>query len=1074
MKKHKHMTRAELIRCVKALEKGAPAVSIAFMHERMVHELQVQKAELETQNRELRDAQQLVEVVRDRYADLYDSAPVGYATFDNKGIIREINLTAAGMLGAERTRLVGAPFNLHVAREDLARFREHLARRTNPGERVTTELHLIRKGHCELPVMMQSVIVNGAGTNGWLCRAALTDITERQKAGQALRESAELNRGILSSLSAHIALLDKAGIILAVNDAWNRFAEENGDFSHARTGVGTNYLEICRDATGISTADGEKALQGIRAVLKGTLRGFVMEYPCDSPREKRWFQMSVTPLSAEGRGAVISHWDISERRKSEEALVEQEARLRAVLDTAVDGIITIDERGTIESFNQAAEKLFGFAAHETIGQNISMLMPSPHREAHDRYLANYRDTGERKIIGIGREVLGLRKDGTLFPVGLTVNEAQLAGRRIFTGFVRDLTRRKHAEEALRTSEARFRSLSEASPLGICLSDALGQCTYTNPRWQEMSGLSAEKNLGDGWTRIIHPKDRKDLFNAWNEAVRTKQEFVWEFRILRPDGVTRWIRARTKPIVDADGRTTSYVGVDEDITEHRREELRRRLLYETSRVLAASDSVTGTVSMLLKVVVEAFEWDVGEFWEVSGNTEKLRVVHVWHAPGRKLAAFVRHSLKISFSMFDGLPGRVMSTRKPDWIPEIAECPHFGRKQAAARAGLHSALAFPILVNNHALGVMAFLTHGVTEPDEDLLQLFASLGSQIGQFMERKKTEEALREANEFGKQVFEGAEAGIVVYDREGRFLVWNPFMEQLSGYRAEEVLGRTTLEMLPFLREQGFEKMFQRALSGEIFEGADTPFDVPEKQKKGWKVERFSPWRDSRKEIVGVIVAVRDITERKRLENEILEISEREQRKFGRDVHDGLGQRLTGLEMLSHSLVQELERHAPALVESAERLNRELRETVTQARLISHSLAPVPLEGDGLMRGLMELAASTNRIPGVSCRFFCNPPVQIQDVTTATHLYRIAQEAVNNALKHGRAKTIDITLEEQTNGVELTVNNNGRSMPKNNCANVGTGVNAMRYRAEMIGGRLAIESGKRKGVKVTCTLPRNS
>src|SRR6185503_4555836 len=105
--------------------------------------------------------------------------------------------------------------------------------------------------------------------------------------------------------------------------------------------------------------------------------------------------------------------------------------------------------------------------------------------------------------------------------------------------------------------------------------------------------------------------------------------------------------------------------------------------------------------------------------------------------------------------------------------------------------------------------------------------------------------------------------------------------------------------------------------------------------------------------------ALHHVTERKRLEREIMEISEREQRKFGHDLHDGLGQRLTGMEMLSHSLAEDIKDQAPALASQARRLNRELRETVTQARLISHSLAPVPLEGDGLMQGLSELAAST-------------------------------------------------------------------------------------------------------------------
>jgi signal transduction histidine kinase len=218
--------------------------------------------------------------------------------------------------------------------------------------------------------------------------------------------------------------------------------------------------------------------------------------------------------------------------------------------------------------------------------------------------------------------------------------------------------------------------------------------------------------------------------------------------------------------------------------------------------------------------------------------------------------------------------------------------------------------------------------------------------------------------------------------------------------------------------------------------------------------------------------ALEHITERKRLEREILEISEREQRKFGHDLHDGLGQRLTGLEMFSHALAEDLKKHAPALFKQAQKLNRELRETVTQARLISHSLAPVPLAGDGLMHGLMELAASTSRIPGVACGFTCDPPVNIPDVITATHLYRIAQEAVNNALKHGRAKKINITLSEHNEEVVLSVENNGRPMPAVLPAQSGVGLNVMRYRAEMIGANLSIASVARKGAQITCSLRR--
>jgi two-component system, chemotaxis family, sensor kinase Cph1 len=132
----------------------------------------------------------------------------------------------------------------------------------------------------------------------------------------------------------------------------------------------------------------------------------------------------------------------------QEALRESEERMRAILQTAVEGIITIDERGVIELINPAAESLFGYTRAEVKGKNVSILMPTPYREEHDRYLANYLRTGEAKIIGIGREVVGRRKDGTIFPMDLAVSEVRLPQRRLFTGFVRDITDRKRAEEQL--------------------------------------------------------------------------------------------------------------------------------------------------------------------------------------------------------------------------------------------------------------------------------------------------------------------------------------------------------------------------------------------------------------------------------------------------------------------------------------------------------------------------------------------------------------------------------------------------------------------------------------------------
>src|SRR6185503_260078 len=143
----------------------------------------------------------------------------------------------------------------------------------------------------------------------------------------------------------------------------------------------------------------------------------------------------------------------------------QAAKLRGILESAVTAIITIDDRGLIESINPATERLFGYGAAELLGQNVKVLMPEPYKGEHDGYIANYLDTGVRKIIGIGREVSGRRKDGTTFPVHLSVGEFEADGRRYFTGMIHDISDRRHVEEALRESERRLAQSQKMEAVG---------------------------------------------------------------------------------------------------------------------------------------------------------------------------------------------------------------------------------------------------------------------------------------------------------------------------------------------------------------------------------------------------------------------------------------------------------------------------------------------------------------------------------------------------------------------------------------------------------------------------------
>jgi two-component system sensor kinase FixL len=178
--------------------------------------------------------------------------------------------------------------------------------------------------------------------------------------------------------------------------------------------------------------------------------------------------MTVSPIhDVQGRliGASKVARDVTVAAKSREEIVEREAHLRSILATVPDGMIIIDERGQIESFSAAAERLFGYSAAEVRGKNVSVLMPSPDREAHDGYLERYLTTGERNIIGVGRRLIGRRKDGARFPFYLTVGEVARRGRRVFTGFTHDLTEREGADARLRDLQDELLHMSRLNAMG---------------------------------------------------------------------------------------------------------------------------------------------------------------------------------------------------------------------------------------------------------------------------------------------------------------------------------------------------------------------------------------------------------------------------------------------------------------------------------------------------------------------------------------------------------------------------------------------------------------------------------
>jgi signal transduction histidine kinase len=216
---------------------------------------------------------------------------------------------------------------------------------------------------------------------------------------------------------------------------------------------------------------------------------------------------------------------------------------------------------------------------------------------------------------------------------------------------------------------------------------------------------------------------------------------------------------------------------------------------------------------------------------------------------------------------------------------------------------------------------------------------------------------------------------------------------------------------------------------------------------------------------------VRDITERKRLEQEILEISDRERQRLGQDLHDGLCQHLAGIELMSQVLEQKLAPKSKADARRVAEIAGHVREAISQTRLLARGLFPVTLESEGLQSALEELAVNTEKMFGIKCRLVCHSEIKISDLAAATHLYRIAQEAVSNAFKHGKATDVMMELDCEPGRISLRVSDNGVGFSREAAKNKGMGLRIMRYRAGMLGGTLSVERNSNGGTSVVCLVP---
>ena len=245
--------------------------------------------------------------------------------------------------------------------------------------------------------------------------------------------------------------------------------------------------------------------------------------------------------------------------------------------------------------------------------------------------------------------------------------------------------------------------------------------------------------------LVHPEDKQIVIKAVAEALRGGPRYDVEYRVLRPNGEVRLVHSQGDVIWDESGRPRRMFGSVQDITERKRAEQRLVAQHTVTQVLAEAATLQEATAKILQAVCECLAWDVGALWSIDREAGVLRCVEVWHKESVEDSQFEAASRESTFMPGMGLPGRVWFSREPAYIPDVVRDSNFLRAPITACDVLHTAFGFPILLRGEVLGVMEFFSHEIRPPDQELLNMMATIGSQIGQFIERKRAEEALRKA-----------------------------------------------------------------------------------------------------------------------------------------------------------------------------------------------------------------------------------------------------------------------------------------------------------------------------------------
>jgi diguanylate cyclase (GGDEF)-like protein/PAS domain S-box-containing protein len=492
--------------------------------------------------------------------------------------------------------------------------------------------------------------------------------------------------------------------------------------------------------------------------------------------------------------------------------VERQSSLLATLSDLGEGIL-ITEHGRFVAGNDAYVELTGYTRSE-LAAMPSLIDLAPH-EDRDRLrasLATRLSGGEAP----GRYTSAIiTKSGTRVEVDVAIHQMTSRRSQLLT-LVSNISDRRRAEHAEREMETRFRTLFEQAQAGMAFTGLDGRITTVNPAFCELVGYSDEELRTLSLLDITHPDDVAALQNAMQAMLQGNEEGRRiEKRYTRKSGEHVWVDLTMRLVREPDGEPLYFQTVAVDIRDRKRSEVLQAARFAVTQALVTSPGWDKAASGVLEGLCRTLDWELAEYWEVDASRETMAFSMSWKRPGRDTSTYESTAALVTYRRGEGLAGRVWESGAPVSMPDLADDSPI-RSAAAVAVGLHGVVGFPVRSGRRVVGMISLHTWAPRDLDDGLIAVMNDVGSQIGEFVERKRAEVALQESEKRMRSVLDNVSDGLATIDQTGIIESANPAVTRLFGYAESELIGQQSAILIATTHRTAFDNYVQRRLNVDV------------------------------------------------------------------------------------------------------------------------------------------------------------------------------------------------------------------------------------------------------------------